>query len=268
MLAPLVSVLLTAASSPLATKLVTTPWHTTNVDAGVAAFFLEATAKALRAEGVSVVTADDIAAVLGLERERQLLGCSEVSCLAELGNALGCDGIVVAAVARLDGSLHGSLRVVSSRDGQVLTETDLTSSSERGFLDEIKVAAGRVARGLRVHQKVTEASKSSTPAVLALGIAGGALLIGGGVSVALAHVASARVDQELARSGQVTSVAQRFSNEGKIEQTVGWVGVGVGGACLAASLVVALVAGAGSGPSVGVSVTPSGAALSIQGALP
>jgi hypothetical protein len=45
-------------------------------------------AKDLRDRGFDVVTAADIAAVLGVERQKQILGCGNDSCLAELGGVI------------------------------------------------------------------------------------------------------------------------------------------------------------------------------------
>lgn len=45
--------------------------------------------------GVRVVTARDISVLLGFERQKQLLGCSDDGmCMAELGNALGVQGVL------------------------------------------------------------------------------------------------------------------------------------------------------------------------------
>ena len=47
----------------------------------------------------TVVGASDIATLIGLERQKQLQGCGEdsESCMAELGNALGVEGVLVDA---------------------------------------------------------------------------------------------------------------------------------------------------------------------------
>jgi hypothetical protein len=62
----------------------------------------ERLAETLRQHGHQVVTQRDMAVVLGMERQRQLMGCREgsESCLAELAGALGVDGVVQGGVVR------------------------------------------------------------------------------------------------------------------------------------------------------------------------
>src|SRR5688572_24149396 len=50
---------------------------------------------------IQVATKAEVSAVLGMERQRNLLGCSEQgSCMAELAGALGVDGIITGSLAR------------------------------------------------------------------------------------------------------------------------------------------------------------------------
>jgi len=68
-----------------------------------ATFFSEHLAQQLAAAGAKVSSDREISALLGLERKRQLLGCSESSsqCVTELAGALGVDALVVGDVAKL-----------------------------------------------------------------------------------------------------------------------------------------------------------------------
>ena len=55
-----------------------------------------------RIQGASVIGKEDIAAMLNLEGQKQVLGCdSDTSCLAEIGGALGVDKLVVGQVGKL-----------------------------------------------------------------------------------------------------------------------------------------------------------------------
>lgn len=70
-------------------------------------------------EGVSVVGLDEVRALLELEANRQLAGCSDASCLAEVAGALGADEVVIATVAKVgDGTVFGARRL-SQRTAQV-----------------------------------------------------------------------------------------------------------------------------------------------------
>ena len=50
-----------------------------------------------------VMTSESVRALVGLERQKQLLGCSEGSCGSELGNLLGTDYAVTGKVSRISG---------------------------------------------------------------------------------------------------------------------------------------------------------------------
>jgi hypothetical protein len=83
--------------------------------------------------GISVVSMDEVRAMLEMESERQLLGCSEdsSSCLAEIADALGADVVLSGGIATLDGARVFSLRRVDQRRAAVT-----------GQVEERLVAAG------------------------------------------------------------------------------------------------------------------------------
>jgi hypothetical protein len=258
------SVVLLASPAPAAPmKLVTAPWRTSNVDASLAAFYLESLARDLRANGLAVITSDDIAATLGLERQRQLLACSDGSnCLAELGNALGCGGIVVVSLAKLDATLTATVRIVSALDGRVLTEVLVESPSQRGFVDELARGARALALALQPAPELTAGHSRALP--LTLGIAGLAVAAAGGVSLGLAYATSAQLDGELKLAG-LGGNANALARTGKLEQLLGWVGLGVGAAALLSAIIV-WVADAPRAPVLGFVFTPAGGAITLEGA--
>jgi hypothetical protein len=66
-----------------------------------------------------VASQRDIAAVLGLERQRQLLGCSEESsCLAELSGALDARLVVSGTLNRVGGTYQLTLQSIDPRKAQ------------------------------------------------------------------------------------------------------------------------------------------------------
>ena len=60
-----------------------------------------------------VITKSDIQAMLGYEREKELLGCSEVSCLAEIGGAMGVDYLVASEASKIGGRWVVSMSLVA-----------------------------------------------------------------------------------------------------------------------------------------------------------
>jgi hypothetical protein len=76
--------------------------------------------------GISVVSMDEVRAMLEMESERQLLGCSEdsSSCLAEIADALGADVVVSGGIATLDGARVFSLRRIDQRRAAVTGQVE------------------------------------------------------------------------------------------------------------------------------------------------
>src|SRR3954468_24735019 len=121
------------------------------IPADLAASFSETFALRLnQTKLVQVITPRDAAAVLGGERQRQLLGCSDdgTSCLAELAGALGADGIVTGEIAQVGSVIQLTVKVLGARDAKVLFETLERFKSEEEVLDALdriaKVAAAQV----------------------------------------------------------------------------------------------------------------------------
>src|SRR5688500_16256709 len=73
------------------------------IDPKLGAFYGEHFAQQLTLRGARVTSTSEISALLGLERQKQLLGCSDEasSCMAELAKALGVDGLALGDVAKV-----------------------------------------------------------------------------------------------------------------------------------------------------------------------
>src|SRR3954469_8990811 len=117
---------LVLAAAPV--RIATTGWSFSGVDAPVGEAFLDRFANQLAANGIKVTTAKDIAGVLGLERQKQLMGCGAEtsSCLAELAGALGVDAVLSGSVVKVGSGLNVTLRVIGARNG-----AEIASASER-----------------------------------------------------------------------------------------------------------------------------------------
>jgi len=78
-----------------------------------------AVADAVRA-GFDVVSQADISAMLAFQKQRQMLGCTDDGCLAELGGALGADYLVSGDVARIGSRDHVALALLDARKAKVV----------------------------------------------------------------------------------------------------------------------------------------------------
>jgi hypothetical protein len=96
---------------------------------------------------VRVVSPSEIAAAIGLERQKQLLGCTETSCLAEIGGALGADRLVSGSLGRLGGSLVVNLSSVDARTARpVASVSERLQGGDERFLDALPGFADRLLR--------------------------------------------------------------------------------------------------------------------------
>jgi hypothetical protein len=95
-----------------------------NLVAGEGELRTEVIAQRLSARGVKVVTGRDLATVLGVERQQQLMGCgSEASsCAIEMLAAAGTGVVLSGDLGNLGGEYTLTLKALSTKDGHVLAQ--------------------------------------------------------------------------------------------------------------------------------------------------
>jgi hypothetical protein len=240
-----------------APKVASPPWSTVDVKPELASFYAEQLAQSLRNEGLSVTTAGDIATLLGAERQRELLGCSSAagSCMAELANALGCDATLTVNLARLGTSFRGLARLLSSRDGAVLSSVTLEARDETELLDRLSGAAKTLAGPLVVKPASTKVAPSLWWLPGAVGVAGL------GASAALLQFAAA--DHAQLTSTTNSDTAAKARDEGQTLQAAGFIVGGVGAAAVLGSL--AWLAFGSTEVQPTVAITPGGATVGVGG---
>src|SRR2546421_6199645 len=62
-----------------------------------------------------VVAGRDIQAMLGFERQKDMMGCSDAACLAEIGGALGVDRIVAAHIGKVGTTFVVNIKLINIR---------------------------------------------------------------------------------------------------------------------------------------------------------
>jgi TolB-like protein len=102
------------------------------------------TADAARA-GFEVISQADIASMLAFQKQRQMLGCSDDGCLAEIGGALGADYLVSGEAARVGTRDHLALTLLDARRAKVVGRA--SGFSEAGD-DTLAVAVQQRLRAL------------------------------------------------------------------------------------------------------------------------
>lgn len=89
------------------------------VDEGMLQPLQTAVAAEVTARGFfEVLTAADLRTLLGLERQRQLMGCTEASCTAELAGALGARFVLSGSLTKLGAMWQLTLTTLDTQRGQ------------------------------------------------------------------------------------------------------------------------------------------------------
>jgi hypothetical protein len=144
-----------------------------------------------------VLTQADVATMIGVERQRQLLGCNQNdNCFAEIGAALGTDLILDASVGTVGNLRVLAMRLYDARKSRAVARESITVNDESALIDACHLAVSRVlgthvpsstttaapqgATATPPPEGVTASKRSLNPGWIAL-IAGGGIAIVGGV---------------------------------------------------------------------------------------
>ena len=262
MFAVVMSMMLTAA--PL---LAMPGLNAVNVGRSEADLYGELLAQRLQRGGLKVLSARDLSAVMGLERQKQLLGCAESSCVAELAGALGTDGLLVGDVGKLETLWALNVKVLSAT-GEVLAQYSARIPNADAMPDALEVAGRALLTQLAVSMHHPELQPPVAVASPLRSLAPVPLIIGGTALVAgAACLTVSGVKYSALQNAQTVHLADVYRDQGKIWQPVGLTLVGVGAAGLITGAIFLLV-GAPQQVTPTVAVFNDGASLGIAGVLP
>ena len=214
-----------------------------NVSDQTISFYSEHFAQNLRTNGLTVVTSREIAAIIGMERQKQLLGCDEGnSCLAELANALGADAIVLGDLGRFGNTFQANVKVLSASNGQVLAMGSQRVDGEVKVLDALAQLGRALSRAVfeESGRARTALARPSLRSWAWVPLVSGGLLAGGGAML----FGLARADHAaLTGMGEPLSDAAAIAlrDGGFAKQTAGVVGMAVGVAGLGLGLAFLLL---------------------------
>jgi len=160
-----------------------------------ASFFAEHFSVQLQRAGddVRVTTPKDLETVLGVEKQKQLLGCADdsSSCMAEIAEALGAAGLVTGQIAKVGQRYQLNVKIMAPEGTKTLYlhSSELLPSEEALIAELNAVAADAVAK-LRPATGGTvtaaPAGKQRSKLKLIPGAVGVAALLAGGVGLAQA----------------------------------------------------------------------------------
>lgn len=251
---------------------------------------LEATVLGEARADLQVVNAADIRTMIGFEREKQLLGCTESGCMAEIGGALGVDyilsteGSVVGGKWLLNLSLLDVVKSAPFKRVSKITEdpkkiVDLCVESVRELAGAIpgkdgsappveaapKVEAKPGAETAAVAAGTAPAvSRAVSVSLLAVGAVVGGL---GAGCLGYSHTLKNEYENGLRLGTLTRAQLQTKASNGKSLGIAGVVGISVGAAALVAGVVTLLVPGSSPAP-VGFAPVPGGAQAVVTLPLP
>ncbi len=226
---------------------------------------------------VRVTTPRDVGTVLGIERQRQLLGCADdsTSCLAELAGALGSEGIVMGEVAQVGRVLQLTIKVLSP-GGNPLYSTLRRVKGEEAMLAELDAVALEAVAAVSAILRPPKPPGPEKPVVVSTPVVpapppspsvgpwvvmgvGGALAIAGAV---LQGFAVADFNRLADHSATVEAPAT-LRDGGKLKQLFGLSLLGAGGAAVIAG---ALWLALGSPPVAATAwLSPGGSGFALVG---
>ncbi len=188
-------------------------------------------AEVSRAGYFQVIGSKDVQTLLGLERQKQLLGCSEDSgsCMTELAGALGARFVLTGSVSKLGDAYQLTLQTLDSQRATTLGRSVRLARDEVLLRKGIAYAASE-ATGTPAPPPPSRVVPYSMVAV------GGLLVVGGGVigMDGLSRERAAARELELGEQGRASlKPRSEYAEEARFvsqEKTVGLLGLAAGGA--------------------------------------
>lgn len=258
----LTALLLVLSASP---KLAAPGFTCTGVNAGLCDAYLEHFVANLTAKGVTVMTKSNVAEVMGIERQRQLLGCNDektAECLAELVGALGVATLLSGTVAKLESGYLTTLKLIDGHDGTTRWSATARVDDERAFFGFLDEQSQRLVDHLIPPPPPTPFVRY-VPAVV-----GGVLIATGVVFQVAAAGDASKLESHIAGTARLeTTEIERLVKEGSGLQVLAAVSIGVGVAAIAGSIIWLVF---GEKPAATVSIVPlrSGAGATLSWELP
>jgi len=251
MLTAFVAAVPSAAVPPAELKLAAPGLAVNGMDATLSAPLTDQLAKPFAP--IRVITPRDIAALLGLERQKEFLGCGGTGeCMAELGNALGVQGVLLGDVVKLGGAIQVNVHIIDPAAGKQLALASARVSSDAELFDALTrlgvdlrqqfyASLGVEAPPVLVEDGPPPEPKSKGtrrffPIPLALG---GASLVTGIVFFGLSESSYQQLTRGMPGMFSLSS-AEVIAGTGSAFQTAGAVLVAVGAVALVAGLALLL----------------------------
>ncbi len=201
---------------------------------------------------VKVTTPADIGVVLGMERQRQLLGCSESSCVAELAGALGSRAIVTGELVKVGEVVQLSVKVLDAASSSTLFAALERHANVEALLSAVDRLGSAAALEVGRRFGKVEYRRNMLPLI---GIGAGVLVASvGGVFLGLSAADHSAL---IAKSPPTYAAALEVQRSGQMKQSVG-LGLMTAGAVVAAGSLVWMLLKPGNDVPIAFAPTPGG----------
>lgn len=237
------------------------------VDATLTGPLTEAIASELGARGYfQVLTQKELTTLLGLERQKQLLGCSDdaSACLAELSGAVGARFVMNGTLARLGEAYQLTLSTLDSQKAQPLGRATRLAKQ----LDTLQA---------QLPFAIAEATATPMPPppsrvlpYTLMGVGAGGMVFGGvGLIVTLSNEGQFASELELGRTGGVLTQTRQQYEARASEIQVGKIASIAAASTGAVLFIVGLLVNPADLPGRGaVALVPTGSGVALVGVLP
>ncbi|MBI5544175.1 MAG: hypothetical protein HY901_09820 [Deltaproteobacteria bacterium] len=228
---------------------------------------------------VRVLSTADLATLLGFDKQRQMLGCTDSSCLAEIGGALGVDYLLVSEVAEVGGIWVLALTVLNVSKAQAVSRQSYRVPTAASLVDVASAGVDQVLSevlqpGAKRPAAVARTSAGSTRRTVGYVLDGtGAAMLAGGVVFGLLARGSFQDAKAAASADEMSRLKDRTSTQMVVADVLFAAGAVAAGAGLyltlwAPSPEPGLDSPKASTLAIGLAPRASGGALVFSGALP
>jgi hypothetical protein len=205
-------------------KVAAMPLHAAGLTDDMAAFYSEHFAAKLGAQsGMRVITQKDIGTLLGLERQKELLGCDDGtgSCLAELAGGLGVEAVTSGEIAKVGAGFQVNVKVLGTAGARVLfVRSSQLLPTEEQVIAELNISAAEAATQLKVELRPNESQHRRLWPLIPVAVGA----VAGAISAALlvdSHARYQRLDDPMQWPAINGPSAVSLRDSGKLEQELG-----------------------------------------------
>jgi hypothetical protein len=238
------------------------------VEPEVAGALSEAVTSEIAARGFfDVLSSKEVQTLIGLERQKQMLGCAEEStCLTELAGAMGARFVISGTVAKLGEAYQLSLQTLDSAKAQPIGRSMRLANDLATLRAQLPYAVAE-ATGTPLPPPPSRALSFTLMGV------GAAALVGGGLIGQDALSRERSVNEELAHGASTAGVLRTYGeyeqarNEIAVSKTLALVGLSVGAALIGTGIFLLPGESAPAG-EVKVAFAPMGNGFAFAGVFP